>query len=301
MASPAAGNFPWSVVPEPAAGTKRWHVLRWGAAGLELNCLAVRGGGAGPAVVLMAALEGGGYPATHGLLRFASALDPHRLAGSLLVVPWIGLPGLARAFAGDGGERGDVELAASLRREVLEPADAVIELAGEPPSERWLPVAMAKADWLGLALAAGLSWAVSLRGGGRGSTPANWAAAQGARACRLVIPDVLEGRGERVELVRQGVANQLRWLGALEGQPLAVEARSARMVGVVRSPVAGFWEPAAGLGAEVERGDVLGRLREGTGVEAGVLRAVRGGVVLALTDAVWVIEGEPLARLIEVG
>lgn len=263
-------------------------------AGASLPYIAVRGGEAGPAMVV-AALGNPSYPATHGILRFAGVLDAHRLRGSLMLLPGDVQPGLEPgAFW------------ARLWSDVVEPAGALISLEG-PWYER---VTAGHAGWYrtggavdeqssGMAEVLGARYALARQLPSQPSTLAGQAAASGKPALQAVLADDLERRDEQVEETFVGIVNALRVLGMLDGRVTEVETERVELIGIAQAPVGGLWTPAVAPGQRVRVNDALGVMQEPTGAELGRLVATHAGIVLSYTRAVAVSEGDELVCLVQ--
>jgi predicted deacylase len=141
----------------------------------------------------------------------------------------------------------------------------------------------------GMAIAMGLPYVVRerRREDGLAGMTSSAAAAAG-------IPAVIAeagGRGQLEEaataMLAEGVVNVLRQLGMLPG-PVSPPHPALCSVGDfvwLYSAGAGWWDAAAGPGARVSEGDVVGRVRDLWGDELEQIRAPADGVVLFVTTS----------------
>jgi predicted deacylase len=113
--------------------------------GIELPLFEARGSRDGPRVCLLAGVHGCEYASIEALTRFMRQLDSSALCGSVIAAPIVNMPAfrarspfvtpgdgknLNRCFPGDpGGTVSDV-LAHHVFTELIEPADALIDLHG---------------------------------------------------------------------------------------------------------------------------------------------------------------------------
>jgi hypothetical protein len=281
MTSPASASFPWSQAPEPPSGEFRAGRLPSHLGG---DYLAARGARPGPALLLLVA-PAAGFAAIHGLFRLAEALDARRLAGSLLI-----------RVAADGS--------GSHPQELLEAADALVAFAPLRPGWRELPVASyalsgkAEVDRRAgqLASATGAPYCYGATAGDQ-HEPVAWMAGRGGLAVRLRMPCAVDERAETVERVFQGLIDILRVLGMLEGQLSPIESRELQPPAYAEAPVAGYWSPAARPGQRIRIDDRLGSFHDGQGHELGNFLTNVSGLLLGISDEVWIEPGQPLAAL----
>ncbi|CAN5688967.1 hypothetical protein BH23CHL2_BH23CHL2_30820 [soil metagenome] len=282
MTSPASAQFPWSDVPEPPSGEFRSGRLPAQAGGG--NYIAARGSRPGPALL---ALVGpwSGYPAVHGVFRLADVLDAHRLAGSLLI----------RLAGDDAGEVG---------ADLLVPAGGLLQMAALMPG--WSQLATAGTVRTGQTELDDQASRIAKLGGApfhfaletdESQAPVSAMARRGRLAVRWTVPDDPDERAGAVEQVFQGAINMLRGFGMLEGQIVPPESRELHPPARAIAPVAGYWLPVARPGQRIRINDSLGSFRDGQGSELGELLTNVSGILLGISNAVWVEAGEPVAEL----
>jgi hypothetical protein len=287
MTSPASAQFPWSQTPEPPSGEFRTGRLPAGPGGRSSgDYLAARGARPGPALLLLADPDTG-YAAIHGLFRLAEVLDAQRLAGSLLI-----------RLAGSGSDASPTDL--------LEVADGLVVFQRLRPYWRELSVASyvtadsadvdGRADQM--AAASGTPYRYRLGQSDSTAGPAGWMAARGRPAIRLRVPSEVDDRSAAVERVFQGLIDVLRAFGMLEGQLSPTGSNLVQPPAYADSPTSGYWSAAARPGQRIRIDDALGSFRDGQGNELGNLLTNVSGLLLGISDEVWVEPGQPLAELV---
>ena len=284
MTSPASANFPWSQIPEPAPGEiRRGRLPDLATSSPGGDYLAARGSRSGPSLVLLAG-SGAGFAAIHGLFRLAEVLDARRLGGSLLIRI---------------GENSAIPPTEPL----LEPADALVAFEALRPGWRELPCAAYLNDPHGeslarrMAEASGLTYVYERSSANTAAEPTAWMAEQGRPAVRLRIPDAVDERPEAAEQVFQGLINILRVLDMLEGQLAPTASVRLQQPAYAQAPAAGYWTPIAKPGQRLRINDRLGSFRDGQGNELGNLLTNISGILLGISDEIWVEPGQPLAEL----
>ena len=141
-----AATFPWPFIPAPGPGERRADYFTWpdvALAGLRFPYFALRGREPGPTVLVISGIHGGEYPGPLGAIALGRELDPATLRGAVLILPLVNLPAfwaraafvtpgdgrnLNRAFPGKPAGTISEVLAHRLLTDVVEPADAVIDL-----------------------------------------------------------------------------------------------------------------------------------------------------------------------------
>jgi predicted deacylase len=278
-------------------------------AGLEHPAFEARGAKDGPRLSLIGGVHGCEYSSIAAVTRAMNELDTRELAGSITAVPVVSMESfrrrspfvvpidgknLNRSFPGtyEGGYTD--ALARAIFEELIEPADALIDLHGGDMVEALEPFTIYEASPVeeradSMAIAFGLPYVVREQPGDAGlaGMTSSAAAASG-------IPAIIAeagGRGqleeEAVQQLAGGVCNVLRHLGMLRGEPSA-PPRPQRRVGSfvwLRCEQGGWWEAAVAAGDSVDEGAVLGRVRNLWGDVLEEIRAPAEGVVLFLTTS----------------
>ena len=262
---------------------------------LEHPCFEARGAHDGPRVTLIAGVHGCEYSSIAAATRFMRSLDTDSLSGSVLCVPIVSLESfrqrspfvvpvdgknLNRAFPGDPSGSYTDALAWAIRTELLEPADAVIDLHGGDMVEALEPFSIFETDESeALALAFGLPYVT------RSPTPSGMttSAARGpaiiaeAGGIGQLMPDA-------VDMLVAGVGRSLGWLGMLP----AADSVAVRMLGdhrFVYGRSAGWWESAVAVGASVRAGEPLGVIKDLFGDVVESVSSPQDGVVLWQTTS----------------
>lgn len=300
--------------------------VRADGSAVSLPVVVVRGRQPGKTLLVTAGVHGDEFEGTVALRRVAEALAPETMAGTLVAVPVANPPAfeagrranpddgrdLARTFPGDPHGTVTEQLAHSLTQQFLRHADfycdlhsagqyyAITPLAGyQLRPEPLLSQQRAAARAFGLPLVWGtpIMPGRSLSAAGDLGVPALYAEVTGEGRCRP----------EDVEHYVHGVRQLLAWLGIIgtvapheprwfveDDRPLAGFLQVQ-----IRTPVGGLFEPDVALGAEVERGQRLGVVRDPLGQVRHTADAPHAGSVIFLRTFPRVLAGEALATVLE--
>ena len=277
-------------------------------AGLELPCFEAAGAGDGPHLCLIAGIHGGEYSSIAAVVRFMSALDTRELSGRITAVPVVSLTSyrarsafvvpedgknLNRCFPGSlDGTFSDV-LARSVFDRLIAPSDVLIDLHGGDVFEALEPFTLYDESPVAerareLAVAFGFPYVVRVRAG---DAPVSGTTTGAAAA--VGIPAVIAEAGgcglleeEAVRLHVDGLANALRVLGMLPGDPAPPrDLQEVDRFVWLRSGAEGWWEPAVRAGERVAAGGELGTIRTLHGEVVERVTAPEDGVVLFLTSS----------------
>ena len=265
------------------------------------------GGGDGPRVCLLAGVHGCEYSSIAALIRFMRDLDAAELSGTILAVPVVSPTSFAarsafvvpedgrnlnRSFPGDPDGSFTEVLAHHVFSEFVTGSDLLIDLHGGDLVEALEPFALYDDSPVGdtagrLARAYGLPYVVCDTADTLGGTSSAAAAAAG-------IPGFTAEAGGRgllepaeVERHLRGLRNSLRAAGVLEGEPEPPPAGQQLVQRFLwlRTPVAGWWQPAVDVGGTVAAGDQLGTILDGFGDILGAVTAPEPGTLLFLTSS----------------
>lgn len=277
--------------------------------GLEHRAFEARGARDGPRLSLIGGIHGCEYSSIAAVTRFMNELDTSELTGSIHAVPIVSMESfrqrspfvvpvdgknLNRSFPGshDGGYTD--ALARAIFEQLIEPADAVLDLHGGDLVEALEPFSLYEASPVeaaaeAMAMAFGLPYVVreEPKEGGLGGMTASAAAQAGVPA---IIAEA-GGRGQleedAVQLLVDGVRNVLRQLKMLPGDPTPPRRAIQRVGSFVwlRCRHAGWWEASVGAGATVSTGQLLGHVRNLWGDVLEEIRAPEDGVVLFSTTS----------------
>ncbi|HEU0192859.1 MAG TPA: succinylglutamate desuccinylase/aspartoacylase family protein [Gaiellales bacterium] len=277
-------------------------------AGLEIPYFEAEGARPGPRLCLLAGVHGCEYSSIAAVVRFMRALDTGALAGSIVAVPVVNPESfrgrtpfvspadgknLNRCFPGDAGGTFSDALAELVFRTFVHGSDALLDLHGGDMVEALEPFALYDASAveersLEIARAFGLPWIVRAE-----PSDSPVAGTTSGAAAALGIPAVIAEVGgcglleqHAVEAHMRGIARVLDRLGmaqssvAADGPQYAVD----RFVWC-RSEHEGWWEPAAGAGALVGRGELLGTISDLHGEQLERIESPEDGVLLFVTSS----------------
>jgi len=262
---------------------------------LEHPCFEARGVSDGPRLTLIAGVHGCEYSSIAAATRFMRELDTGALSGSIVCVPIVSLESfrrrspfvvpvdgknLNRAFPGDPSGSYTDALAWAIRTELLEPADAVIDLHGGDMVEALEPFSIFEDDESeALALAFGLPYAT------RAPAPSGMTTSA-ARGPAIISEAGGIGQlsADAVDMLVAGVGRALSHLGMLPASD-TVPVRRLGEHRFVYGRTAGWWESALPVGAAVREGETLGVIKDLFGDVVEEVVAPQDGVVLWQTTS----------------
>lgn len=275
---------------------------------LEIPYVELRGAKEGPHLTVVAGVHGTEYTSMAAVRELARTLDPATLSGTVTAVPILNLPAfwarspfvvpadgknLNRCFPGDPeGSYSDV-LAHQLFHRFIADTDYLLDLhAGDIPESLEpftiydeSPVEQAARD---LAFVYGVDHVVRQSASGRtvgGSTCAS--------AADAGVPAIIAEAGQNGLLERAAVETHLTGLGNV----LAHLGMTATQVGArptpeehpgwhwLRTPVAGWWEPAVTPGEAVGKDAPLGYVSDIAGNHLYEAKAPEAGTPLFITSS----------------
>ncbi len=285
----------------------------------------IHGAKPGPVLALVAGTHGYEYSPILALQRFPAKVDPHQLAGTIIVVHIANMPSflgrtiyyspvdgmnLNRVYPGKSDGSLSERIAATLTREVIDRADYLVDLhCGDGnealrPYSYWEAVGTPEVNEKSkqMVLAFGLDHIVIETE--RPTDPArsvytsNTAILRGKPA--ISTETGLLGRVDTngADLAEAGVFNLLRHFHMLPGEPQGVEHpiwidRSE----VLRSPATGIFHARVQPDQSVARGTLLGVLTDFFGNTLQEVRAPFAGIVLYVVATPPVSQGEPLGMV----
>lgn len=312
--------------PLPAPGEKRRGVLRFShptLSGWEWPFVVARGLSDGPAIALLSGVHAGEYPPLTANIRFMRDLDPKTLRGSIVSIPIVDPPAFYarsaflcpidgknpnRCFPGTpAGTFSDV-LAHAIFSNVISRATHLIDLHCGDVFEDLAPFTICRRSGngeadetaLGMAKAFGLPHVVASKPASI-ALPGTTSAASAAAGIPAITTEA-GGRGlltaPETEMQLLGIANVLRYLGALDGD---VEATPGQRIFAAsngfNSPAEGMWLPEVGLQEEVRAGQRIGRIENLYGDEIAEITAPHTGMILYLTSSPAVCEAGLLGSI----
>ena len=280
---------------------------------VEVPYVDVRGAADGPHVTVVAGVHGTEYTSIAAVRRLAGVLERDVVAGRVTAVPlvnptafWARSPfvvpadgkNLNRSFPGNPAGTDAEVLAARLFEAFVVGSDRLLDLhAGDLP-EALEPFAMYEQSPVEeasreLALAYGLGHVVRQTAAARTVAGSSCAA-----AADIGVPAIVAESGQNgllhpaaVDRHTTGLTNVLRHLGVLAGEAVPGEVLSGRSPVEhegwhwLRTPVAGWWEPAVPVGTAVDQGELLGTVAQLLGDVLHEVRAPEAGVPLFVTTS----------------
>jgi predicted deacylase len=268
---------------------------------ITLNAVAVpafdlTGAHDGPHLSLTGGVHGCEYSSIAAVIDVMRNLDPQRLSGRVTAVPVVSMDSyterspfvvpadgknLNRAFPGDPGGTYTDRLAHDIFTQLIEPADAFIDLHGGDLVEALEPFALyADPGSRDLALAFNLPYVIdytesdALEGM---SVASKGVIAEAGGAGRL--------EPEATRLLADGTRNALKLLGMLEGEPEPPRSTVLTRFEWLYSGPAGFWVATRATGERVAKGEKLGEVRDLYGDTLQTIDAPDDGVILFLTTS----------------
>ena len=276
---------------------------------LELPCFEAAGSRDGPHLCLLGGIHGGEYSSIAAVVRFMNALDTVELMGRVTAVPIVSITSfrartafvvpedgknLNRCFPGSNDGTFSDALARHVFDELIAPSDFLLDLHGGDMVEALEPFALydesaVEAEARALAIAFDLPYVVR-------SSPAEApisGTTTGAAAAAGIPAVIAEVGGcglleeAAVQMHLDGLANALRHLGMLPGEPTPPRAgmRSVGRFVWLRSSDEGWWEPDVRAGDEIRSGSSLGTVRNLFGDVTERIPAPEDGVVLFVTTS----------------
>jgi uncharacterized protein len=273
-------------------------------AGEDVPCFELRGRRDGPRVSIVGGVHGCQYSSIAAVIRVMRSSDESELAGTVVGVPVVSLESfrarspfvvpvdgrnLNRSFPGARDGSYTERLAADIFDQLIEPADALLDLHGGDLVEALEPFALYDAGAVEarsreLALAFGMGYVIREDGGLSGTTSAA-AAAAGVPAVTAEAGGIGQLSEAAVALLADGARNALRVAGSLPGDAPPPRSRTVRRFVWLRCAHEGFWAAAVAAGEAVRAGAPLGTVSDLYGDVLEEVRAPEDGVVLFLTTS----------------
>jgi len=279
----------------------------------------VRGNRDGPTLGIIAGIHGGEFCGVEAALQIYSALDPKELQGEIRIVPVANLSGfmsctmfcvpqdgkkLSTAFPGASTGSYTEKLASILHRELISKSDYVVEFRGGELVETMATYVSTqrigdkahdvKAEQFAKAFGARNLILLRERRETTASESANTSATYSGKLGLLAEAG---GQGLRekidVDFLKDGIFNVLAHLGMLKGRslPADIEYRYLDSFVDVVSPVEGIFDWKVDVDEVVERGDVVGLVRDFSGATLAEITVPERGVILGIVTAPGVREG----------
>jgi predicted deacylase len=299
-------------LPSPgcrSAGSFTFH----GDAGLEKYewpYIAFVGRQPGPKMLVTAGIHAAEYTGTLAAIRLGAVIDPKDVHGTLVILPLLNRPGfyersiyvnpedndnLNRLFPGEPQGTWGQRFAHRLLTEVISEFDHSIDLHAGDLIEDLVPFVIYRetgdakrdAEIKRMVDAYGAKWAV--KSAPTGERPGSlYAVAALSGVAAMLAESGGNGLPKEDDITRhvRGVENILRTIGSLSGKPEPVEPPTVlASFDWVRSPVEGIFRCRVSVDQRVEKGDVVGEMRDLVGEELTKITAPVSGVVLFIVTS----------------
>jgi predicted deacylase len=279
-----------------------------------LPLVVLRGRAARPRIVAIAGVHGDEHDGPAALLDAVDALDPHRLDGTLVVVPIANPPAfrvtrrwnpadamnMNRIFPADPAGSVTHRLAHVLVDEVIRGADFVLTIHGWTAGSLTVPYAeytanhATSADARAGASAFGLSYLEPL-----GLLPGrlmSLVAEMGIAGCEAEVGGEGITLPERSAIAIGGITGVLRQLKVLPGSPDRPSDQRDVTRHEVLATVGGAWRrlPDRRVGERIAHGEPIGRITDLTGEELARVVAPASGVIATMRHALATEPGDLL-------
>ena len=327
MAAPIAP--PWSQTPAATKSCFAFPVVpRSGGGSWELPVLVARGSRSGKTLLVSAGVHGDEFEGPAALWRLHEMIDAATLSGTLVCVPIANPPAyeaglrvnpddrqdMARVFPGDSAGTATEQLAHCLTQRFIRHADFYCDLhsAGQyyamPAlvgyqlrAEPLLNAQRAAAKAFGMPLIWGTTAMPgrSLSAAGDFGVPALYAEITGEGRCR----------DDDVAMYVTCVQRLMAHLGMIASAPPADAARwvieddrpTAGFLQVQnRAPVGGFYESEVHVAEQVRQGQLLGRIKNPSGITLCEIHAPHAGLVVFLRTFPRVQPGDPVCTVLQI-
>jgi predicted deacylase len=306
-----------------ASGELTIAALR-GEPGTTIPFTIVNGAKPGPVLVLTAGVHGAEYPPILALQRLRTSIDPKDLAGTVIMVHVANMPSylkhtiyyspvdgknLNRLFPGKADGTISERIADALTREVIDRADALVDLHCGDANESLRPYVYwetigAPPDLAArgreMALAFGIDHIVLDRERPTDAKAAlylsNTAITRGKPAFSIESGGLGASDEESVGRIERGVAGLMRYLKMRSTGPGPVEHPIWLDPAVVlNSPATGIFYPAVERGYTVAKDTLVGHVTDFFGKTLAEIHAPFAGEVLYVIGTPAISQGEPVA------
>lgn len=301
---------------EPGHSARGLIRTRVGTTTVEMPVVLINGRRRGPTVCVTAGVHGAEYPGIEAAIRLSRSLGADAVRGAVIVVPIVNVPAfqrraiyvnpldgvnLNRVFPGNPAGTITEVMAAALFREVVQPADALIDLHGGDLIEALAAFTLyyesgkssVDATSRRMAEVFGIEYIVR-------SMALKGCAYQAAAA--MGKPAILAEAGGQgildegsVQTHSKGLTNVLRHLGVLDGEP-EVPGKPVKFLEStwLSAEEGGIFYPAVAVGQPVEKGQVVGEFRDWFGEPIARVEAPARGVILFLVTSPAINRGDPI-------
>ena len=298
-------------------------------AALSIPVAVVHGARPGPVLALVAGSHGTEYASIIALERLITRLDARELSGTVVIVPLVNVPSFTRIvphlnpvdgknmnrmYPGSAGGTQTDRASLAITKQVIEPADHVIDYHGGDidenlrPYSYWTKTGRAEQDAASrrLVLAFGLDHIII--SSDRPADPnasrylENTATTRGKPSVTVEAGHSGTVEPEDVAVLVNGTLSVMRHLKMLAGAPAPVEHPVwIDHLADVASEYGGIFYPLVRPGTYAEAGMALGYVTDLVGRRLGELRAKEAGVVLYVRAVPSVGKGDTIASVGVVG
>jgi predicted deacylase len=306
------------------AGRTERHLIKLPGAALANDeprpVISVTGAKPGPVLFVNAGVHGGECPAIAAVIRLGKALDPQKMAGTMILLPVLNLPAFRsrtpfvcpidnvnpnRVFPGDPKGTYSEQMTHALINEFVVHADAYVDLHGGDIPEALVPFVICRGgnDDVSvksneMAMAFGLPYVLTVT---KPVQPAKGSSSYAAAAEKGVPAGLAEAGGvgqmqeDAVKLLVKGVRRLMAHLTMTEDAGETPTAAGAEPVHAVKKPEvltkfewlytknAGMWYPRVAAGDLVKEGEEIGTIRNLFGDTLENVTSPVSGTVLFLT------------------
>lgn len=296
--------------------SKRRAMLEVREAGLSLPAVILCGPEPGGTLTVSAGVHSREYTGIQALIELADTLDPKQIDGTVLLLPCINYDGflqhspdvmpqdgknLNREFPGDEGGTETQMLAAWLERNVIARSDYIVDLHSGAYFEELIPhvyfhgTAAPEVCTVSERIARFVNVEYICRSSAKNGFYSH------AGTCG--IPAIILERGgcglvrrDEIDADVADVLNILRGLGFLKDGTSAAAYAPAVMdaYDFADAPCSGCWYPFKRVGEAVQKGEVLGEIRDVFGAVAQTVRAKLDGKILIEAVSLGIEAGRPL-------
>jgi predicted deacylase len=291
------------------------------AMGSQIMCpfIVLRGARPGPVLGISAAVHGNELNGINIIHRLLADIDPEQLTGTILFAPVVNVPAfeagqrrfpedekdLNTVFPGKRGGTPSQQYARAFKKLFLPDLDHLIDI--HTASEGRINSMYVRADWFSEGareMARVMQPEIILHGRSGDGTLRNAARVMKVSAITLEAGNPSEFQGRMATEGEVGVLRVLHSLGmlnvetppALDREPIVCRSSSW-----LRTEAGGLLELLFGLTDQVQKGDVLARLRDPFGHELVTYKAPHDGIVIGMTRTPVAVPGTRFCHLGVVG
>lgn len=298
-----------------ATGTKVNGFLGVSGSSVRMPLTIVNGENPGKTLLITGGIHGAEYPCIESAIRFGRTLDPKELSGRILIMSPVSLnsfharqafvvpddgKNLNRQFPGKAKGTISERMAYTIMTEVIPHIDAWIDLHGGDIPESLIPFLGYEeskdpgVNSLTLEMAEVFGIDILVR-------PDKLMGTTVSAAAQINIPCLLAEAGQlglqdetSTNLLQQGCHNVAQLLGILPGSPPRTQLRIFEDWPWVRAAHSGCWYPQVKIGDRVEKGQVVGVVKDYFGEEIAKYHSPSNGLVLLVMTALSVNSNDPL-------